>query len=224
MNSFFGFPRNTRYTPVPNLFFGPLLEGIQSLAELKCTLRFLWIQNRLKTFPRIVSQRELLQDKSLLTALRDPGEIRRGLQEAVEHGILLKFDSGSGAPVYLLHTETNRAYVEGLPQQSLDPEVPQEAIPPMSMDRPSIFSLYEENIGMLTPLISDELKEAEEAYPWEWIQSAFKEAVSRNRRSWRYIARILDRWETEGREHGKFKRDSTKITAEEYIRQHGVPR
>ena len=33
------FPPRVRYTPVPNPLFGPLLEQIDDLAELKCTLR-----------------------------------------------------------------------------------------------------------------------------------------------------------------------------------------
>ena len=65
--------------------------------------------------------------------------------------------------------------------------------------RPNVFALYEQNIGMLTPLIADELREAEQTYPVEWIEEAFREAVSLNKRSWKYIRAILERWRTEGR-------------------------
>ena len=37
-------------------------------------------------------------------------------------------------------------------------------------DPSDIFTLYEQNIGMLTPLIADELREAEKHYPESWIQ------------------------------------------------------
>ena len=52
-------------------------------------------------------------------------------------------------------------------------------------------------------MIAEQLKEAEELYPSAWIEDAIFEAVSQNKRSWRYIARILERWEREGRGDGE---------------------
>ncbi len=69
--------------------------------------------------------------------------------------------------------------------------------------QPNIFKLYEENIGMLTPMIGEQLKEAEALYLAEWIEDAFKEAVSHNKRSWRYILAILERWGREGKDSGQ---------------------
>jgi DNA replication protein len=68
------------------------------------------------------------------------------------------------------------------------------------IERPNIFILYEQNIGLLSPLIADELKDAEDQYPSEWIEAAFREAVLHNKRKWSYIRAILRRWETEGRQ------------------------
>jgi DNA replication protein len=70
----------------------------------------------------------------------------------------------------------------------------------VQIERPNIFILYEQNIGLLSPLIADELKEAAEQYPVEWIEAAFREAVVHNKRKWSYIRAILRRWETEGRQ------------------------
>ena len=67
------------------------------------------------------------------------------------------------------------------------------------VERPNIFVLYEQNIGLLSPLIADELRDAADQYPTEWIESAFREAVQHNKRKWSYIRAILRRWETEGR-------------------------
>ena len=68
-------------------------------------------------------------------------------------------------------------------------------------------------------MIAEELKEAEKLYPAEWIESAFKEAVTLNKRSWRYIARILERWAIEGKDDGKPGRDFKKEDdREKYIR------
>ena len=57
--------------------------------------------------------------------------------------------------------------------------------------RPNIYTLYEENIGPLTALIAEELREAEETYPADWIEEAFREAVRMNKRNWKYVHAIL---------------------------------
>jgi DNA replication protein len=70
----------------------------------------------------------------------------------------------------------------------------------VQIERPNIFVLYEQNIGLLSPLIAEDLKEAADRYPAEWIEAAFREAVQNNKRKWTYIRAILRRWETEGRQ------------------------
>jgi len=69
----------------------------------------------------------------------------------------------------------------------------------------NVFREYEENIGLLTPLIFDELKQAIERYPESWICDAIKIAVEYNRRHWRYIQQILKTWESQGKKDGKSK-------------------
>jgi DnaD/phage-associated family protein len=66
--------------------------------------------------------------------------------------------------------------------------------------KPNIFRLYEENIGPLTPLIADSLRDAQQTYPEEWINEAIQIAVGNNVRRWNYIERILSRWQEEGRD------------------------
>ncbi|QBD80891.1 DnaD domain protein [Ktedonosporobacter rubrisoli] len=70
----------------------------------------------------------------------------------------------------------------------------------VQIERPNIFVLYEQNVGLLSPLIAEELKDAAERYPAEWIEDAFREAVQQNKRKWSYIRAILRRWETEGKQ------------------------
>ncbi|MGZ3609492.1 MAG: DnaD domain-containing protein [Ktedonobacteraceae bacterium] len=70
----------------------------------------------------------------------------------------------------------------------------------VQIERPNIFVLYEQNIGLLSPLLADELKDAADQYPEEWIEAAFREAVQHNKRKWSYIRAILRRWETEGKQ------------------------
>jgi DnaD/phage-associated family protein len=81
-----------------------------------------------------------------------------------------------------------------------------------------IFTLYEENIGMLTPMIAEELKEAEELYPESWIRDAIREATKQGKHKWSYISAILERWSAEGRSDGTHQRDSKKTDPDKYIK------
>jgi DNA replication protein len=67
------------------------------------------------------------------------------------------------------------------------------------VERPNIFTLYEQNIGLLSPIIADQLKDAADQYPPEWIEDAFRGAVEQNKRKWSYVRAILRNWEIEGR-------------------------
>jgi len=65
--------------------------------------------------------------------------------------------------------------------------------------KPNIFALYERHIGMLTPLIAEQLEEAAAQYAPDWVSDAFAEAVKRDKRNWRYVEAILQRWQRDGR-------------------------
>jgi DnaD/phage-associated family protein len=65
--------------------------------------------------------------------------------------------------------------------------------------RPLVFSMYEHEIGIISPMVADALKQAEKDYPLEWFIDAFKESVNHNARSWKYVEAILKRWKTQGR-------------------------
>src|SRR5262249_25862600 len=81
---------------------------------------------------------------------------------------------------------------------------------------PPLITLYEQNIGLVTPLLIDELREAEERYPIHWIEDAIREAVRANARSWRYIRKVLERWAANGRQDAK-DRAERPIDVEKYF-------
>jgi len=62
-----------------------------------------------------------------------------------------------------------------------------------------ICKVYTDNIGMLTPMISDELKDIADTYPAGWFGDAVKEAVKNNVRKLNYVKKILESWKTNGR-------------------------
>lgn len=215
---FKGFPARLSYTPLPSLFFTLLLPGIEDMAELKVTLHLFWLLSTRRTYPRFVTLGEVLRDNTLLEGLKARGEapegaLRRGLDLARERGTFLGLTleaPGGAKELYFLNTERDRRAVAQIRGGQLDLGqlgVALDETPPGLT--PNIFTLYEENIGMITPLIADELKEAEKAYPAAWIEEAFQEAVDLNHRNWRYIVRILERWAREGRD-GADRGDTSK--------------
>jgi DnaD/phage-associated family protein len=130
---------------------------------------------------------------------------------------------GEAHDLYFVNTEADRTAVARIESGELETGALVKAEPyQISPEQPNIFTLYEKNIGMLTPIIAEELKEAEKLYPASWIQDAFKEAVDLNKRSWRYISRILERWAAEGKDDGEPGRDSkADANPEEYRRRYG---
>ncbi len=91
--------------------------------------------------------------------------------------------------------------------------------PPLKPEpQPDIFALYEQNIGLVTPMIADQLREAEKSYPENWLREAFREAVNNNRRKWSYVSAILERWAAEGRTDGTHQRH-IEASPDKYIGQ-----
>jgi DnaD/phage-associated family protein len=80
-----------------------------------------------------------------------------------------------------------------------------------------VFTLYEQNIGPLTPLIADELRDIESDYPAEWIEEAVREAVENNARSLRYIIRVLENWKTQGKVDRGKNRGNTEKDRRRYL-------
>ncbi len=63
----------------------------------------------------------------------------------------------------------------------------------------NIVNCYLENIGMVTPLIADELRDIADTYPAGWFQEAVAIACSHNKRKLSYINAILTNWNKEGK-------------------------
>jgi len=222
--------RKTGFISLPDSFFTKVVPKIQDLAELKVVLYVAYLilrrpdhpfafchserseestlaQGKLREEshaaqgrPQFITYKELKAESCRLSAELGEETLRQALDLAVEHGALL-------------HSTLN---INGMPEDvySLTAPMYRGRQPPTI----NVFALYEQNIGMITPMIAEELKEAEKLYPPQWIEEAFKEAVTLNKRSWRYIARILERWASEGKDSGKHRRHIKKIDPDKYIK------
>jgi len=227
MDEFKGFPARMEFTSVPNLFFSTLLPRMSDMAELKTTLYLMAVLYQKRSYPRFATFNELLENTSLMSSLsqadKSPDEVlRSALEMAARRGTIIHLaldKGGTSQDVYLLNTESNREVAAKIQSG----EVKLSGLKAGGQTRvaaqkkPDIFTLYEQNVGMLTPMIAEELSEAEKLYPEVWIHDAIKEAVSLNKRNIRYIVRILERWSAEGKGSGTHRRYS-KTDPDKYIK------
>ena len=229
MKQFPGFPAKMQFTHIPNVFFSTLLSQISDITELKTTLHFFEALYRKRGYPCFVTYRELLSNKSLISSLKgtlEPPEeaLRNALEMATKRGIILHIvldRDGVTEDIYLPNSARDRQTVAKI--QSGELSLPGLKVKVQSYieleEPPDIFTLYEENIGMLTPMIAEELREAEKLYPETWIKDAIKEAVNQNKRKWGYISAILESWSSEGKSNGTYQRDSKKTGPNKYVKQ-----
>lgn len=232
---FVGFP-DAKMKPVkiPDFFFTDLLPQIDDLAELKLTLHCFWLLNEQESQLKYLRGVDLRADEVLLRSLNLDNDLRtpqQALADALERstarGTLLKLEIETGDTEkaiddwYFINTVKGRQTLALARQGKLEElrsVLPDEAR--LKVERPNIFTLYEQNIGLLTPLIADQLRDLEKSYPPDWIDEAFTIAVAGNKRALRYIHAILKRWETEGKDertHEAGRRDSEADLRRKYI-------
>lgn len=222
---FNGFPAGkVRLTPIPAQFFAELLPEIDHLGELKVSLYAFWFLDHQEGEFRYLTAQDLCEDRLFMAGMGPNEEAARAaledaLERAVIRGTLIKAELPDGEALYFLNSPRGRAAVEALragawsPADVIHPEIRLDA------ERPNIFRLYEQNIGPLTPLIADALREAEQTYPMDWIESAIRAAVEANVRKWRYVEAILKaRLERgdDGTDRTKFEKDRQRYIKGEY--------
>jgi DnaD/phage-associated family protein len=214
MRGFAGFPAGKlATTPIPNLFFSELLPLVDHLAELKVTLHLFWLIGRKTGALRYARLDELLADNRLLAGLaEEPAAaetiLRDALERAIARGTLLHTAVHRGDVTeewYMVNSANGREVLEKLYAGELDllADVAEEV--QLQVERPPVFVLYEQNIGLLTPMIAEELRDAERHFPADWLADAFREAVANNKRSWKYVRAILERWRVQGKDVGQPK-------------------
>jgi DnaD/phage-associated family protein len=218
MPSFHGFrDEKTGHISLPLAFFTDLLPGIDDLAELKLTLYVFWRLERVEGSFRYLRKADIAADARFMQGLAAEPEIAQAcldnaLLRAIQRGTMLEAAVQLGARqevLCFLNSPKGRAAVKAIEagewRTTGDVQMPVE----LTGEPPNIFGLYEAHIGPLTPMIADTLREAEDTYPPQWIEEAIRIAVEYNKRSWRYVAAILERWQEEGR-HEQTGRDSEK--------------
>jgi DNA replication protein len=228
MKQYGGFPSKMQFTAIPEPFFSRILPEIDDIAELKTLLSVFRLVYRKKGRLRFVTLSELKDDVALVQGIAVEGVIpasrlETALETAVERGVLLHLaaeTNGASEGVYFLNTEADRVLVARLrsgemvfPALKVNPSTEYEA----KVEMPDIFSFYEQNIGVITPIIVEGLRDAQKQYPEAWIGDAIREAANHGKRNWSYISAILERWNAEGRVDGTH-RGNPKTDPDKYIK------
>jgi DnaD/phage-associated family protein len=206
MKHFSGFPSGrVRFVRLPGPFFTDVMPIVEDLAELKVVLYALWHLDQQDSTFRYLSYQDFAYDQVFLKSLDEDPQIALSCLEvalikACDQQILLASSKIiEEETLFFLNSARGRAALKAYqagdwsPGEEIRPELDLE------VERPNIFRLYEENIGALTPLIADTLREAEQTYPADWIEDAVRTAVRNNVRRWNYIEAILRSWKEEGR-------------------------
>src|SRR5258708_6795266 len=147
---------------VPTPFFSDLLPLIDDLAELKVTMYCFWALQQRETKYRYVRLRDLANDDIFMAGLDEDavgaaGALHRALDRAIARGTLLHVTVPTGRSeehLYFMNTDKGRTAVAALQRGDWTPG-PDDLPIALIAARPNIFTLYAQNIGPLTPIISE---------------------------------------------------------------------
>ena len=187
---------------LPAEAFAAALADIDHLGELKLCLHCLALLQQKEGRYCYLRHAELQEDTILLQALGSSKALEDALRKATKRGSLLEAQitlDGQRRRLFTWNDEAGRDWQARIlaGEWQLDPAQEIQTLPP----RPSLYQLYEENIGVMTPMMAQSIGDAANEYPHEWIEEAMRYAVERNARSWRYIIKVLAGWRQEGRSH-----------------------
>ena len=198
------------------------IENFNDITELKIFLRILYLIHQKQNI-NIISFDEISKDDVISKLLEDSNSLikeqKPKILKQVCDGLVMN---------ELIHQKTytnsitgekkNVFFIDSFAKENI--QTNQNGITDSNTKKPdNIFQLYEDNIGMLNPMIVDELIEAENKFPFNWIIDAVKESVTRNKRNWRYIHTILDTWDREGRTNERTLGNSEKTGYGEYFKR-----
>lgn len=199
MTRFQGFPSSkTRLIGLPAEVFSELLPMIDDLAELKLTLFVLWaLQQKDRDAYRYLRLDDFTQAAIMPMHGLSGAALTDALSQCVTRGTLLHAEV-DGEALYFANSAAGREAVAKIETGAWSPgdrENPVQILP----ERPSVFKLYEDNFGALTPMVIDRLKDTVTEFGLEWVEDAIRISVEQNKRSLSYVRAILDRWKKEGR-------------------------
>jgi DNA replication protein len=195
---------------LPNAFFTHILPIIDDLSQLRLLLYLFWHQERQESKVRYFKLEELIEDSTLVRMVGGKETLQNALNALVNLGAVLEANlEWMNERYYFLNGPQGQAAVDAIQRGEWQGSTADRPAIHLTGEQPNIFKLYEENIGSITPMMAEILKQDEVDYPSAWIEEAIRIAVTRNARNWKYVHAILERWQKEGRGNGQNRRDDS---------------
>ena len=165
MKGFAGFADGKqRSVPLPEPFFAELLPLVDHLGELKVTLYAFWRLGRKDGLYRFLLREDLADDELFMAGLAaSPRQAAEALDDALERaearGTLLRVvieDAQAERHLYFMNSARGREAVDKLTRGEWRPDGFDGDIVTLNHVRANAFRLWEQNMGALTPMISEE--------------------------------------------------------------------
>jgi len=199
------------FAHVPGAYVSQVMRQVGDNVELKVSLLAFYLLSRSREYPGYIMHGDLVLKAASLLGV-DETTCSAGIDAAVERGVFLRVQSRPGADAaYFANVEADVEAIERLRESWVSGG--------SAVSRtPNIFELYEQNIGIISPMMAEELKDAQRTYPAEWIEQAFREAVTARKQNWKYVSRILERWTVEGRGSGAHRSGALPDDPDKYVK------
>ena len=227
------FKTGQKMIPFPVQLFTEILPRLHNESQLRATL-YTWYAIASKgSGQRYVYLSQLLTDPVLLswfTHLGGKNGIQRGLDQSCREGIFLQLQIGEDDKILAPNDESGARLITDMKSESVAHHNQSRDSSPETNYETTVVSnvveKYENEIGMLTPVIADMIAIAEQMYPTTWILAALDIAAQSNARSWKYVTAILARWKNEGKnnDNEKTSRFSSRKSGREQNRYDSVIR
>lgn len=196
--------------PLPERFFYDLLPELSDLRQLRLLLYLFWHAEKQERKIKFFKLENMASDPILLEMMGSEAELNNAVQGLINEDILLlgKMPELDTA-YYFFNSPQGQASIKAINEGQWKPQHEDHPAPILQSEKPNVFKLYEENIGVITPMMAEILKEDEKTYPISWIEKAIRIAVARNARNWKYVQAILERWQKEGLGNGQNRRNDS---------------
>lgn len=191
------------YTQTPNDLFDEMLPEM-GYAELKVTLAAIrltlgWHRDRAKLSLKKMMSMTGLSRQAVLD----------GAQRAEKRGILSRSSDGGETEwvVYLLdhpglatRPHAVKLLDHPIPIKETEKKGKETVTAAAALPRvsPEVLEVYQNNIGLPTPVILDDLEQAERTYSAPWVVEALKETARARVKRFAYTQKILANWQANG--------------------------
>lgn len=161
---------------------------------------------------RYLFARQIVQSSTLqhwMGAENSENRIQQTLNKTISSGFLIsgKIRPENSKTLVFWNDDNGKNTLQRLQNGLWQPSPTDHPVKEQAKQQKNIYQLYEENIGPLTPLLSEDLTAAQEDFSIQWIEEAIHIAVQNNARSWRYVDAVLKSWQKEGK-NVQSRRDS----------------